>query len=135
MFVLNPDATSDIYLKMLEFLGALIGMSFRSGILLDMNLSKFVWKQIAGEEVNKADLHAMDGRCVNLIDEIVEESKNSDEEFNKKFGSLMMSTKFSGGQEVELIEGGKNIPLTKSQAQVYHDRVVQIRLDESKLQV
>jgi len=41
---------------MLEFLGALIGMSFRSGILLDMNLSRFVWKQIAGDEVTKKDL-------------------------------------------------------------------------------
>jgi hypothetical protein len=29
---------------MFEFLGALMGMSFRSGILLDLNLSRFTWK-------------------------------------------------------------------------------------------
>lgn len=56
---------------MLEFLGALIGMSFRSGILLDMNLSRFVWKQIAGDEVTIIDLKVIDERCVNTIDEIV----------------------------------------------------------------
>jgi len=36
----------------------------------------------------------------------------------------MMSTKLSGGQDVDLIDNGKNIALTKDQAQVYHDKVL-----------
>lgn len=43
-FVLNTGTTSDTGIKMFEFLGALMGMSFRSGILLDLNLSRFTWK-------------------------------------------------------------------------------------------
>jgi hypothetical protein len=57
---------------MMEFLGALMGMSFRSGILLDVYLSRFVWKQIAGIEVTKADLKMVDELFVKNIDEVLE---------------------------------------------------------------
>jgi len=38
--------------KMYEFLGALIGMCVRSGILMNLNLPGFIWKQLTEEEVN-----------------------------------------------------------------------------------
>lgn len=45
---------------MFEFLGALMGFSIRSGILLDLDISRFVWKQITDDEVTIADLELID---------------------------------------------------------------------------
>lgn len=64
MLVLNPGATTDVQLKMMQYLGALMGMSFRSGILLDLNISRFTWKQVVGEEVTKEDLRLIDEHFV-----------------------------------------------------------------------
>ena len=119
MFVLNPGATTEPQLRMLEFLGALMGMSFRSGILLDLNISRFVWKQIVGDEVTKDDVKAMDVLYVKDLDAVLEASKTmSDEEFEKAHAESghTMSTRLSSDAVVDLIENGRNIPLTRSQA-------------------
>lgn len=137
MWILNPDAKSERQLKMMEFLGALMGMSFRSGILLDVSLSRFVWKQVAGIEVTKADLKFVDELFVNSIEDVVAKSKSlSDEEFKQQVGSVYnMNVLLSSGEMVDLIENGGNIPVTKDLAQEYHDKALRARLDESKLQV
>lgn len=74
MYVLNPGATSEVQLKMIDFLGALFGMSIRSGILLDLNISRFVWKQIAGDEVTKEDLRFIDDLYVKDLDNVLAKS-------------------------------------------------------------
>lgn len=72
---------------MIEFLGALMGMSFRSGILLDLYISKFTWKQIVGDEVTKDDLRMIDDLFIKDLDRILESSKSmTEEEFNLEFG-------------------------------------------------
>jgi hypothetical protein len=45
-WTLNPAANSPAQQKMLEFLGTLIGMSVRSGILMSLQLPAFFWKQL-----------------------------------------------------------------------------------------
>ena len=60
MFVLNPQENSETHLKMFEFHGTLIGFSIRSGIILDFDISRFVWKQITEKEVIIADLELID---------------------------------------------------------------------------
>lgn len=46
-----------------------------------------------------------------------------------------MSTMLSDNKVVDLIENGRNLPLTKSNAQVFHDKAIQVRLVEGKAQV
>jgi hypothetical protein len=53
---------------MYEFLGALIGMSVRSSILMSLNLSSFVWKQFTDEEITIDDLKDIDFMAVNILD-------------------------------------------------------------------
>lgn len=103
---------------MMEFLGALMGMSFRSGILLDVSLSRFVWKQIAGIELTKADLRCVDELFVNGIEDVVEKSKSlSDEEFQQQVGSIYnMNVLLSSGEMAYLVDNGGSIPLTKELA-------------------
>ena len=114
MWVLNPGANTDSQIKMLEFLGALMGMSFRSGILLDLNLSRFVWKQIVGKQVTIEDLKFVDELFVKDLENVLEKATSlTDEEFAKEFPSHTMSTLLSNGQVHDLIQNGKNIPLTR----------------------
>lgn len=46
-----------------------------------------------------------------------------------------MSTLLSDGSVVDLVEGGRNVPLTKALAQEFYDKALKARLEESKAQV
>lgn len=60
-WTLNPvTVITPSQAKMLEFLGSLIGMSVRSGILMSLNLPSFFWKQLTDEEVTLEDLADID---------------------------------------------------------------------------
>jgi E3 ubiquitin-protein ligase HECTD3 len=137
MFVLNPGATSEVQLKMMEFLGALFGMSIRSGILLDLNISRFVWKQIAGDEVTMEDLRFIDDLYVKDLDNLLAKSKElTDEQFTLEFGEThTMSTMLSDNRVVDIVENGRNIPVTRASAQQFYDGALQARLSECKPQV
>ena len=57
---MNPNATTPTQIKLLEFFGALIGMSVRSGILMSLHLPSFFWKQLTNEELTMKDLREID---------------------------------------------------------------------------
>ena len=87
-----------------------MGMSFRSGILLDINISRFVWKQIVGTPVTIDDLNMVDELFVKNLQEVLEKSKTmTDEEFIKEFTDHTMSTLLSNGEIKDLIDGGRNV--------------------------
>ena len=121
----------------MEFLGALMGMSIRSGILLDINISRFVWKQIVGDELTKEDVRFIDDLFYQDLETILAKSKElSDEEFDSAFGEThTMSTLLSDDTVVDLEENGRNIPLKRANAQSYCDKALKARLEESKQQV
>lgn len=121
---------------MIQYLGALMGMSFRSGILLDLNISRFTWKQVVGEEVNKDDLRLVDDHFVRQLDEIALKSKAmSEAEFAEEFKDYTMSIILSNDETVDLIPKGKTIPLTKDKVESYCAKALKMRLDESKIQI
>ena len=81
-WAVNPGANSPSQLKMYEFMGALIGMSVRSGILMSLNLPAFFWKQLTDEEVTVRDLKEIDTMTVTILEDLREiEKKMTEEEF------------------------------------------------------
>lgn len=46
-----------------------------------------------------------------------------------------MSTTLSNDEVADLIDNGRTIPLTRDKAQLFHDKVISTRLEESKVQV
>ena len=48
-FQINQSALSPTHLEMYEFFGALIGMAFRAGQILDVKLPPAFYKSLAGE--------------------------------------------------------------------------------------
>jgi len=61
---------------MWEFIGALFGMSIRSGILLNLNLADTVWKQLTDEKLTNADLMRIDKK---LFDNFAEYRRYRDQ--------------------------------------------------------
>jgi len=61
---------------MIEFFGALMGMSFRSGILLDLYIFKFTWNQVVEDGITKDNLRMIDECFLKYLDRILESSKS-----------------------------------------------------------
>lgn len=117
---------------MLEFIGALIGMSVRSGILMGLNLPAFFWKQLTDEEVTLRDLKEIDSMTVSILDDLKNVStKMSEEEFLTGY-ELYMTTILSNGEEVELVPNGKSIRVNFSNLNEYIKRTIEVRLNECK---
>ena len=55
---------------MYEFLGALMGIAFRSSQVLDIKLTSFFYKSLAGEALTIEDLESIDMYAVQAIKEM-----------------------------------------------------------------
>ena len=76
-WTINPSATSPTHLEMYEFLGALMGMAFRSGQILDLKLPPSFYKGLAGEPLSINDLKGTDLYAVQAIQELEKTQKDS----------------------------------------------------------
>lgn len=60
-FILNGSSRSPTHLKMLKYLGAMIGFNILSKSPLPINMAPFFWKQITGQEtMSLEDLDGID---------------------------------------------------------------------------
>ena len=140
--VVNPSAGSEQTLERYEFLGKLIGMAIRNsstGTMLPLDLTSCFWKQISREKLSLGDFVGFDHAQVLLVKGL----RNTTEEtfagvldnMEKLGESTMMCTRLSCGREIELIPGGKKIPLTFERREEYAWRLVRARLAESRYQM
>lgn len=59
-FILNPNATTDLHLKMFNFLGMLLGIAIRTGSPLNLSLVEPIWKLLVDLPLTVGDLSEMD---------------------------------------------------------------------------
>ena len=59
-WVLNPGATSDLYLEMFAFFGKLMGVAMRSKEYLALNIPSFIWKLLVQDTPTRDDLEGID---------------------------------------------------------------------------
>jgi len=52
-YIISPSANSSTELKMFEFLGKLIGISMRTGVLLTLDFPSFFWKPLVSQQLTK----------------------------------------------------------------------------------
>ena len=134
-WTVNPSVTNEISFEMFEFLGELIGMSFRLGHLLSLNLSSVFWKRLAGERLDKADLRGIDAYCVQCLDDIVNIDKKGID--GKSFLQVIddcFVTRLSDGSQVELLKNGLTTKLTFENRMEYAALVEKARLEEGQAQ-
>jgi hypothetical protein len=65
-WTINSGSASAAHMELFSFLGVLMGMSFRAGHTLALNLPTLVWKQILGDPIDRSDLKGVDAFCVQV---------------------------------------------------------------------
>lgn len=131
-WVLNPQATSDMHLKMYEFVGSLFGMCVRSGILLNLDLAPIFWKTLTKEPLTPADINEVDIKFVQNLETYAKAKQDGlpEEQFKKDF-ELTMTCLNSAQKQVDLVHNGSKIPVTYQNLEVYILKCNQLRMFES----
>ena len=133
-WILNPNALSTLELEMYCFLGKIMGIAIRSRGFLNLNLSKFIWKLIAGEEPTITDLRMVDE---SFVDNSLIELRNPPEgvtpenfEYTYCLTYDCLGTDEDSNNVHELVPGGKDISVTWDNRLEYIQLLQDFRLHE-----
>lgn len=123
-----------------EFLGAIMGMSIRSGVLFYMNIASVFWKALTSEQLLIDDLEAIDHSAVQNIKSYKEEwkGKKPEKDFIEQINLFMVCKLSSGngkGQEIDLIPNGSTIQVTYANLDEYCKLYIEARLSEFEQQL
>jgi len=131
-WIIAPSSsTSPLHIAMYEFLGRLMGMSIRTGVLLNLDLPPFFWKPLVGVPAEPNDLMLIDESLYGTLKYLSECSK---EEFERVIDETF-TTFLSDKTKVPLIPGGENIKVTFENRHEYIKLVEKVRLNESEVQI
>lgn len=141
-WLLNPACSSDEDKQRLAFIGALMGLAVRTGILLPLSWPRLLWKQLLDLKPTRADLEAVDAGFVNGVLRPLEEcAEGADSEaeaearFHEHFGSeLTWTTTLSDGKSVDLRPNGGSLAVLYSERQEYARLAEWARLNEAREQ-
>jgi E3 ubiquitin-protein ligase HUWE1 len=119
---INPE-----HLSFFKFIGRIIGKALYEGRVLDCHFSRAVYKRILGKAVSIKDMESLDPEYYksivwmleNDITDIITETFSVD---NDKFGVV---------ETVDLIDNGRNIPVTQENKQEYIRLMVEFKLTGS----
>ncbi|KAI4146828.1 MAG: hypothetical protein LQ341_001971 [Variospora aurantia] len=126
----HPNKLSKVneeHLDFFKFIGRIIGKALYEGRALDCHFSRAVYKRILGKSVSIKDMETLDldyyksllWMLENDITEIITETFS------------METDDFGVTEIVDLIENGRNIPVTEENKHEYVQRVVEYRLTGS----
>jgi hypothetical protein len=147
-YVPNCKNKSPLAIQMFEFVGKLMGLSLRTKATLPFHFPAFVWKGVVGTAITREDLEGVDAMTVQFLETLEgvsashgmaqadEDVSMSAEEFDAAYaGVAFFSVSGSDGKDVELIPGGKQIPVTWSNRRDYCRMAERYRLHEIDLQL
>ena len=115
---------------MYKIFGGWLGYAIRTGEFINMDLPSIFWKSILDIPKDRKDLEMIDKYCIQFLDDIL---KINDPENFEVFNEYKFTTMLSSGEEVELIENGKNINLSLENKKLYVELVEKTRLNEGKI--
>lgn len=126
----HPNKLSKVneeHLDFFKFIGRIIGKALYEGRALDCHFSRAVYKRILGKSVSIKDMETLDldyyksllWMLENDITEIITETFSVE------------TDDFGVTETVDLIENGRNIPVTEENKHEYVQRVVEYRLTGS----
>ena len=122
-YKLNPQATEPFVLKKYSFLGYFIGWSLRNICGLGIDIVPSFWRRLCGGPTyvyTMEDLHCMDHILYGGLNQIKEAAETySAEDFLAVYQGYMFEDLFGGDQMEELCANGKDLQLTKNNANEY----------------
>jgi len=138
-YVPNSGCTSPSLLSQMEFVGRLMGIAaLDTNRVFPIALPNLIWKQLAGEPVNLADLREIDQSTCLMLETLRSVghpgSLLTADNFESLFPSLYFTATLSDGTVVELCPGGKSRPVRFEDVLEYAERLEHFRLNEFSLQ-
>jgi hypothetical protein len=130
-YILAPSRCRSLSdLRMLRFLGSLMGMALRTNVLLPLDLPAFFWKPILGEQIEMADLEEIDEsiRGLQVLRMSTEEMWGGEE--TRAFYETFECT-LGDGTRIPLVAGGSGVNVTYETRLEYCNLVERARLNES----
>ncbi|KAL2005722.1 hypothetical protein VTN00DRAFT_10215 [Thermoascus crustaceus] len=123
----HPNRLSGVnseHLMFFKFIGRIIGKALYEGRVLDCHFSRAVYKRILGKSVSIKDMETLDldyyksllWMLENDITDIITET------------FAVETDDFGEKQVIDLVENGRNIPVTQENKEEYVQRVVEYRL-------
>ena len=134
-WTINPSSNSPSHLEMYKFLGALIGMAFRSGHVIDIKLPPIFWKKFIGDPVNLDDLSGSDAYAVQAIRDLEKNKDQIPEDMFEDMMNLNFTTQLSNGETVPLWEGGLSRKVGYHDVNEYNEMVFKVRSEEGIKQI
>lgn len=118
---------NDEHLMFFKFIGRIIGKALYEGRALDCHFSRAVYKRILGKTVSIKDMETVDVEYYKSLLWMLDNDITSaiDETFS------VTTDDFGVTEVVDLVENGRNIPVTEENKQEYVQRIVEHRLTGS----
>lgn len=126
----HPNKLSKVneeHLMFFKFIGRIIGKALYEGRALDCHFSRAVYKRILGKAVSIKDMETLD---LDYYKSLLWMLENDIEEIITETFSIEVDD-FGDMKVVDLVENGRNIPVTEENKQEYVQRVVEYRLTGS----
>lgn len=118
---------NDEHLHFFKFIGRIIGKALYEGRALDCHFSRAVYKRILGKTVSIKDMETLD---LDYYKSLIWMLENDITEIITETFSVETDD-FGVTQIVELVENGRNIPVTEENKQEYVQLIVEYRLTGS----
>ena len=118
---------NDEHLMFFKFIGRIIGKALYEGRALDCHFSRAVYKRILGKTVSIKDMETVDVEYYKSLLWMLDNDITGaiDETFS------VTTDDFGVTEVVDLVENGRNIPVTEENKQEYVQRIVEHRLTGS----
>jgi len=123
----HPNSSSEVnpeHLSFFKFIGRIIGKALYEGRVLDCHFSRAVYKKILGKPVSLKDMETLD---LEYYKSMVWMLENNIQDIIQETFSVEVD-QFGARDTIDLIPGGRLIPVTNENKQDYVRRVVEHRL-------
>jgi hypothetical protein len=124
---------SPVCARMYGFAGRMLGVALRSKEALDLTLASTVWKALVKEPLDRPDLAAVDEAYLQALDRFRTVDRDhgvtTEEEFADLFSEVFTAS-LADGRVVELVPGGRELPVTFANRGRFADLAEEARLRE-----
>ncbi|CAI2387911.1 unnamed protein product [Moneuplotes crassus] len=130
LWTVNSHSNTKTHMRMYKFFGALLGMAFRAGQVMDIRLPSIFWKKFTGEKITLEDLEYSDACAVQVIKEVEAMKETATKEDFEKMMELTWTTQLSNCDTIPLCPNGEHKKVLYEEVDEYHKQIIKARIDE-----
>ena len=134
MYLIKPGPLTILEEKLLVFMGQLLGIAVRSGVPFPLAMMPHFWQILVNQPITPSYVSQTDPDVDRYLQDIDNLTPDAFELFMEQHGYPSFVWQSMIGQEVELMEGGKEVLLSMDNRLEYTQRVRQFSQDQLECQ-